>query len=175
MYLVVTAVIWIAGSFLFDLNSKRKSGRGGGAPTNYLLNCENDSRTTVGKATLELSILVSDSLAGGVLPVLILCKLCCGWIRDHVFGSQYFTHLLAFKPECGGPGFAIKFLRSSYFLKENLLLVTRFLQIILACDVKFWETRAGGKGSQLTAVGWTAHLEQRVLCVWYRISCLSFI
>ena len=40
----------------------------------YLLNCEDDSRASVDEATLELAVLVSDSLACGILPVLILCK-----------------------------------------------------------------------------------------------------
>ena len=69
----------------------------------HLFDCEDDSRASVGEASLELAVLVSDSLACGILPVLILCKLQVrGISKENVLSNQDVAHLLAFKPKCSG-------------------------------------------------------------------------
>lgn len=69
----------------------------------HLFDCEDDSRASVGQASLELAVLVSDSLACGVLPILILRKLQVRDItQENVLSNQDLSHLLAFKPKCCG-------------------------------------------------------------------------
>lgn len=69
-----------------------------------LLDGEYDSRASVDEASLELAVLVPDSLACSILPVLILRKLAVRCISEEdVLSDEAVTHLLAFKPECGRP------------------------------------------------------------------------
>ena len=86
---------------------------------------------------MELAVLVSDSLACGILPVLILRKFHVrGISEENVLSNQEVTHLLAFKPKCCGLDSPVMLFRLDLLYEMLRVSIGLILVFLRSCDVK---------------------------------------